>query len=735
LIQEYANWPVLFVLAVYPFGLHAQVQQEIARADSSDKSQVANAGMGRSMLPVAALPKVFTTLKVAAENPDVLSDLAPVSNITQEEILSSAGTYGDFSRYLQVLPGVVWSSDLSNDVLVRGGHPTENLFVVDGVEVPNINHFSLSGSSGGFTSMINATAIGSMNMRDDVYDAGYSSRLSSLIEIHTRDLGDARQTGNLTIGIAGAGGLYQHALANKGSLLLSAHRSIVSLITNDIGINGVPTYTNGLAQLILNPSDRDSISLFSLNGADSINITPCQTVGATSIDQTQYNGWRTTDALSWRHIYSPQVTTNLSASYSITRQQINQQQQIGAYLDQNGNCHPYSLQPVYNEDSRNGLSALNYEMRAALHKWLLSAGVSGKLATPDDSVAQPSGEYSFFSADPTKSDAVTFQRNFSTGQAAAFVQAEGSLGKRWKLLAGLRAESFAITGSYALDPRVSLTYKISERQNLHGSFNLSSQLPPMMNMISYASNRSLRPVQVRQEVIGMRVWQANWGSLDAEAYQKNYQREPVSSEYPQMMLSNKVDTLGQAFVWLPLTSAGTAEDRGLELSLRAHWRSRMQGTISVARSQSTYRALDGIRRPGNYDTPMVINVMGNLRLPHKIQLNLRETFASGRPYTPFDLVDSNAQSRGIYDLSSINALRGPLYNRLDLEIERNYKVKRGVINIHAGAENILNRGNLMGYVWLNNCTAGENCGQNNYEPIEKVDQMGRYPVFTARFVF
>ena len=102
------------------------------------------------------------------------------------------------------------------------------------------------------------------------YDAGYSSRLSSLIEIHTRELGEARQAGNLSAGIAGAGGLYQRALAHNGSFLLSAHRSILNLVTNDIGINGVPTYTNGLARLELNPSSRDSVSIFSLSGADSI---------------------------------------------------------------------------------------------------------------------------------------------------------------------------------------------------------------------------------------------------------------------------------------------------------------------------------------------------------------------------------------------------------------------------------------------------------------------------------
>jgi outer membrane receptor for ferrienterochelin and colicin len=295
-----------------------------------------------------------------------------------------------------------------------------------------------------------------MEMRDDIYDAAYSSRLSSLIEIHTRDLGEARQSGNLSAGIAGVGGLYQRALAHKGSLLLSAHRSILNLVTNDIGINGVPTYTNGMARVELNPTSRDTLSFLSLSGADSINMTPCPSPGATSIYQTQYSGWRTTEAISWRHNYTPQVTSNLIASSSLTRQNISQQQQIGEVIDQSGNCHPVTLLPTYNENSRNGLSALNYELRADLRGWLFSVGASGKLSTPDDSVSQPNGQQSPFSADPTRSDAVTFQRKFSTGQTAAFAETEGSLGKRWKLLAGLRAESFAITGNYALDPRISL---------------------------------------------------------------------------------------------------------------------------------------------------------------------------------------------------------------------------------------------------------------------------------------
>jgi outer membrane receptor protein involved in Fe transport len=366
----------------------------------------------------------------------------------------------------------------------------------------------------------------------------------------------------------------------------------------------------------------------------------------------------------------------------------------------------------------------------------LSAGVSGKLATPDDSVAQPNGQQSPFSADPARSDAVTFQRKFSTGQTAAFVEAEGSLGKRWNLLAGLRAESFAITGSYALDPRLSLSYRLNSRQTLHGSLNISSQLPPIMDMISYPDQpQACNLSQVRQGAVGMRVLQANWGTLDVEAYQKNYRREAVSTEYPALMLSNMVDTLGQGFVWLPLTSAGTAQSRGVELALRAHWSSRTQLLFSAARSQTTYRALDSIRRSGNYNTPMAATALANLRLWKGIQLDLRESASSGHPYTPFDVTDSLAQSRGIYDLARINALRGPLYSRLDLELERRFRVSRGVFEVHAGAENILNRGNLMGYVWLDDCQVSWGCGNSSGLPIAKADQMGRYPVFSLRYDF
>jgi hypothetical protein len=256
-----------------------------------------------------------------------------------------------------------------------------------------------------------------------------------------------------------------------------------------------------------------------------------------------------------------------------------------------------------------------------------------------------------------------------------------------------------------------------------------------MDLLSYPGNRALRPIEVRQTAVGMRIWQGGWGTLDAEGYAKQYRREPVATEFPQLMLFNVVDTMGQSFVWLPLTGTGSASSRGLEAVLRAHWWSRANLLLSATRSQSEYRALDGVRRTGNYDTPMAVNALSSFRLPWGITLNSRESFASGRVYCPFDVADSLAQSRGIYDLSRINALRGPAYNRLDAELERRFSFSRGELEMQGGAENVLNRGNLLGYLWLQDCTPALPCHNAQGLPILKVDQIERYPVFSARYWF
>jgi hypothetical protein len=728
---------LLFLALAIPDLLPAQSPVTSASSRIDGAFSAVGGRIDASEAPVVQRPSTVSTIEVRANTPDLSTGIEPGIPISGKEILSSAGTFGDVSRYLQVLPGVIGSSDLSNDVLVRGGNPEENLFVIDGVEFPSISHFSLSGSTGGFTSMIDATAVAGMDFKPGVYDASYSSRLSSLIEIHTPELENAPPQRIVSAGISGVGGLYQRKLPQRGSVLLSAHRSILNLFTNDIGIGGVPIYTNGLGRADFNPGSRDSLSFLSLTGADSIHLTPCAgDTFTTSIFQTQYAGWRTTDALTWKHTFSESMLSTLTATYSGVQQSIAQQQQVGyAVMNNASTCAPASTFRTYSENSLIHLPQLKYTVRAEMRGWLVTAGAAGGLIAPGASVAQPAGQLSPFSASSLSSDAGNFRRNFASGQESAFLEVNRALAERWGLMAGVRAEGYALDGRRAFEPRISLLYRLNHRQMLHATWNSSSQLPPTMDLISYRGNRNLPPIEVRQFSAGMRLWQAGWGTLDAEAYTKQYRNEPVSTEYPQLMLFNMVDTLGQSFAWLPLTGSGTAQSRGLEIAFRAHWRSRFNLLTSATRSQSDYRARDGMRRPENYDTPLAVNSMFNVRLPFGIALNGRESLASGRVYCPFDVTDSLVQNRGIYSLARINSVRGPLYNRLDAELERQIKLGKGVVDLNGGAENVLNRGNLLGYVWLGNCALSAHCAAPGTAPVGKLDQIGRFPILSARYQF
>ena len=113
--------PLLFVYGLHPALVPAQSMLKTAHTISA-KEAPENIASIESPLPlVTAIPRVTTTMKVVASDDGDFGALTPALNISQTEILSSAGTYGDFARYLQLLPGVVPVSDLSNDVLVRGG--------------------------------------------------------------------------------------------------------------------------------------------------------------------------------------------------------------------------------------------------------------------------------------------------------------------------------------------------------------------------------------------------------------------------------------------------------------------------------------------------------------------------------------------------------------------------------------------------------------------------------------
>jgi TonB dependent receptor/TonB-dependent Receptor Plug Domain len=682
---------------------------------------------------------VESTIEVRGD--DLANRISPVREGVRGDIQSSAGTFGDFSRYLLLMPGVAANSDSFNDLLVRGGHPSENLYVVDGLEIPNINHFAVGGTTSGFTPMINTSTISKVDLQPGAYDARYSSRLSSLVEIQTRDQDESTHEGEVNLGIAGVGAFWEIPFSTHGNALFAMDRSLLNLVTGDAGLDGVPIYTNGMTRIEWSPSKSDSVSFLSLTGADSIVVRPCagdsqETLG---ID-TQYGGLQSTDGLIWQHTHGPNTVSQTTVSISTQKRDIGQQTQFvsGAYVlpvDGKG-CVPSATTPIYSEATFDKTTTFGYNLQHNLGHWMLSVGASGRLVELNYSVNQPIGTQSPFNPDPTWSDSDNFNQSPASWQTGSYVEVTGSAGRRWTATAGLRVETFALTSAHAWEPHAGIAFRLSSRQELRASYRRSAQLPPYIDLLSYPQNRDLPPTQAQQFSAGADIWRTDRLTMSLDAYRKNYSYEPESTEYPSLMLANMIYTPGDQFAWLPLQTGGTGKSSGLELFAQGRLTRHISEIASVTYSRTLFRAADGILRPGNYDFPLIGNAMLNFQLPRAYTLSVRDSYATGRPYTPFNIPLSLAQNRGIYDLSQVNGVRGPAYNRADISVDRNYFNRFGLVNVYVGLQNIFDRKNFLGYVWMPRCVQSPVCNaQFDGIPMQQIYQMPAFPVAGMRMDF
>ncbi len=730
---------VLIVLAVAARSGNAQNGHETPSANaasstgSSTQPQSLFDSLGDRVDPISITVEVHDSpTEIDTSGPQPLQAGA-------QEILTTAGSYGDLSRFMQILPGVVASSDLSNQMLVRGGHPVENLFLVDGIEVPNINHLAEANSTGGFGPMIDSAAIQGLKLSTGGFDARYPERLSSVTEIRSLETNvqDNHLEGDL--GVQGAGGLLvKHAFG--GSLLASAHHGLLNLISDDAGLNGVPSYTNELVRFRRTAPGGDQLTLLHVAGGDSISIAPCaEDYYETSSIDSQYSGWRETTGLIWQHIHSARSFSVLNLSDSEQVESIRQQDQITDPLQITfvpgigcaNAAAAISPLPVYSEDSNNAFTTAGYSMEWGSSRIGVTGGTAFWLERPHFHVAQPSGAPSPYLATPVRADSTSFFSDFSTGQSGSFLQAHVRPLKNLSLGAGTRFQTFAFGDHTTLTPRASVRYELGESLSFHAAYGMYAQLPPYINLLAYPGNRAMRPMRTEHEIAGADFSFLRGSLIRVEAYNKNYLDVPASTEYPSVTMHTMVDMIGEQLVWLPMNSTGVGKAAGIELSDQSHISSRFQVQGSVAYSRAKFAGTDQILRPSNFDFPWIANVAGIAQLKRQYTISGRYGYATGRPYTAFDLAESSAQNRPVYDLSKENTQRAPYYSRLDAQLTKEFEIHSLHLELYGGVDNILNRSNFLSYAWMPRYQFNK---EVHGEPLATLWQMPIFPNFGIRLI-
>jgi hypothetical protein len=657
---------------------------------------------------------VTTIVQVTAAADATDTDEGYERRISTQEVERSAGTFGDPGRFMQTLPGVVSDNDERNDFIVRGGNPAETLFVVDNIELPSINQLALSDTTGGFVSMIDNAAVKQTTLHTDAYDSKFDQRLSAVVEMSTRPEGPVGYHARSEFGIGGTGGSIERPLGTNGSLFVGMRRSILNWFTDNIGMNGVPIYTNGLVRADRRVDEKDNWWGLSLTGVDSIAIHPdtgdCDETNPFVIN---YNGWRNTTGINWQHISSARSFGVLSVSNSEQKQTINETSQLLGFTL--GNTQ------VYYENSHDGISTMKYDWTfQANHRFTVTAGGQTSLDRLNYNIQQPIGLPSPSSPDPAPGDATSIVRAFTPVTYGAYGQVAVELPHGMRVVAGERISRWSIIQSTVATGKVVFFAPVFGKM-IHVGYAEYAQLPPTLYLVAFDNEHTLTPIRSRQLTAGIVAADSLRLRVTVNAYQKLYSDYPVSTAFPQLSMANIADTFGQAFLMFPMVGQGQGVARGVETSVDAKPFRRFTLTGNLTYMRSWYSGLDGVLRKGNFDMPLVGNVMGFTPLGRGWTASFRYSGSTGRPYTPDNMALSIAQDRDVYNLTQINGVRAPMYSRLDFRGEWTHQLRHGSFVTHVGLENALNATNFYDAEWRPPCQIYANvvCGtlQQNQMPM------------------
>jgi outer membrane receptor protein involved in Fe transport len=659
------------------------------------------------LLPKLAGVDEFVTVRAASfVAPEEVKNSAFV--IDPAEIASGAGSLQDISRYLQTLPGVVLgTNDFRNDIIVRGGSPLENLFIIDNIEIPNINAFANFTSAGGTVSVLDTYLIDDVTFLTGGYPAPYINRVSSVLQVAQREGNRERLAGQATLGFAGAGGIIEGPIASgRGSWVVSARRSFLDLVTDDIGgAGGVPVLYTLNAKAVYDVSPRDRVWAATISGVDRIRLglTEDSDLNDEISDfDIRYEGWRSATGVNWQRIFGERGVGLLGVSHSIATLD-------STVKDLLGNGVPPPDLPVdeiiaggpvvFRDESSERETTLKYDLTTYLPMFgKLQAGGSFKIFQLDYDTASPLGNDSPYSPEPNL-DPFAITSRFTAYQTGAYAQATSAVTSRLNLTVGGRFDHYQYIAAARVSPRAGVSFALSDQVSLRASYGRYYQQPFFPFLAVFVENRQLLPIRADHFVAGVS-WQLDpLTRAGVEVYRKNYADYPVSITLPELSLANVGDTFNVRDVLFPMSSDGTGRAEGIELVIERKPGGRWYGQANLAWSRARHAGLDGVLRPGSFDSPVVANVDGGVALNPQWQLSARFSFLSGRPYTPFDEALSSAQRRGIYDIGLVNGIRAPDYARLDLRVERRFVVGGQPLVIFGGVQNVTNRENVARYTW------------------------------------
>ena len=609
-----------------------------------------------------------------------------------QEIEKSPGANRDISRIVQSYPGVAFSpAGYRNDLIVRGGSPSENRFYLDGVEIPNINHFSTQGASGGPVGIINADLIREVNFYTGAFPTDRGNAMSSVLDFKLRDGDMERNSLKATLGASEVSLASNGHIGKKTSYLVSVRQSYLQFLFDMLGLPFLPTFTDAQFKLKTRFNANNELTILGLGGIDNMKLNTkldgekaeyilsylpkiqqeTFTLGAvyrhyagihvqSVVVSHSYLNNRNTKYLNNDESSTDNLSLKLRSVEQETKFRIENTSTFGNWKINFGANLDYSqytnttFQRVYIDEGR----TFDYHTYLGMWRW----GIFGTInyATTDERFTASLG---------VRTDA----NNFSSGMKGIGDQ---------------------------LSPRLSLSYRLTDGLYLSGNAGLYYQLPPYTGLGFKDNNgawvnKYLRYMSVSQESLGLSWHPGNTFELSAEGFYKQYDKIPfsIADGIPLACKGNDYGVIGNEAL------SSTAQGRAYGIEILMKWL--IAKKLNLASSFTLFKSEYRNNKQSEYiasawDNRYIFNMSGTYNFPHNWSLGMKISCIGGAPYTPYDVEKSslvtawNAQGRPYYDYTKYNTGRLPAFGQLDVRVDKTFYLKRCMLGFYIDLQNVTN---------------------------------------------
>jgi hypothetical protein len=634
-----------------------------------------------------------------------------------EEIRRSPGDLVDVQRAVQALPAVVSGSDQINEIIIRGGYPGENLFIMDNIEIPNPNHFAIQGAGGGPINMLNSYMVRNIDFYAGAFSAKYGDKASSVMDISLRDGSTERFRAEGSLGMAGLGVLLEGPISSKGSYILSARKSYLDLIISSTGLTAVPQYYNLQGKITYHMNDRNTLYFNSVYGNDKINIEEGDEAGygrgAENVDTKgdQYVNGLTLRTFWAKNLYSLTTVAAVRNNYDVFVYELPAPDTKDIYFtNQSKETEIQFKTDIVYQVSKNieaNIGASYKNVNFDYDVWSESDTLFLY-----DYPQNPETVIDLFKIYPE----YRINRGVTSFKTAFYTQFSFDLLRHFRLTSGIRYDYFDFNAFSSWSPRIGMSYFITPKATANLAYGIHYQSPAYVELAANALNSGLDSKYTEQFIAGFEYLFRDDIKMVIEAYHKEYNDVPVNITLTTVDPYDYDD--GRYF------NVGEGYSRGVEFFFQKKITKGFSTIVSYAHSRT--RATDpryGTEFNWDYDYRNVFTFIGgykfNLKnklwyaqLKHKwwyhalswipffpadeVELSTKFRYLGGRPYTP-PVYRPELKEWAVEEQQQLNSSRFPSYYRLDFRIDRRFIFDTWNLVIFFDVVNILNRDNIWNY--------------------------------------